>query len=389
MAVVLDQTPFYAESGGQVGDQGRLSSPSGMFQVMDTQRISGLSVHYGIMIDGYLTVGSPVEAVVTDQRHSDIQANHSATHLLHRALKDLLGESVVQHGSLVEPDRLRFDFNQQRALTDAEITTIDLTVNAWIRRNLTVNTALLPLEQARKSGAMALFGEKYPDPVRVVTMGSSKELCGGTHVASTGQIGMFVTVQESSSAGGIRRIEALTGRAAEEYLMKRKHLVDTLASHLQASPDTLVHRVEQLTNDLTAARKELARFQREVLKEEADHLVQDATVVQGSSVVAACVKAPNIETLREMIDHVRNRLDHSVILLATGTESGAIFAVSVSPELTKVGVHAGRIAQNIGEQMGGKGGGRPESAQGGGKSTAKMAEIVATVPAIVATQLKA
>ena len=388
MAVVLDETPFYAESGGQVGDQGYLRSATGTFQVLDTQRpVSGLVVHYGLMTEGYLRGASQVTAEVNEGRRMDIRRNHSATHLLHRALKDLFGESVVQHGSLVEPDRLRFDFNLQRGLTPDEIAEIDRKVNQAVRRNSPVATAMQPLDQARRSGAMALFGEKYPDPVRVVTMGPSKELCGGTHVASTGQIGVFVTTQEVSSAAGIRRVEALTGRAAEAYLMSRKRIVDTLASRLQTSPDMVEQRVEQLAADLTAARKELARLQRAALKVEAAQLALHATDVQGNSVVAASVKTTDPEALRAMSDQIRDQLGPSVILLAAATDSGAIFVVSVSPDLTGRGIHAGRIAQKVGEILGGKGGGRPESAQGGGKSPEHLDEAVASVPAIVAGQL--
>ncbi len=391
MAVILDETPFYAESGGQVGDHGVLRSPTGTFQVIDTQRpAGGLIVHLGQMTDGYLKVGSEVTAQVDEARRDDTRRNHSATHLLHRALKDLLGESVVQQGSLVEPNRLRFDFNHPRPLSDQEIATIDQTVNEWIRRNFPVNTVLMPLDEAKRSGAMALFGEKYPDPVRVVSMGTSKELCGGTHVASTGQIGVYVTTQEVSSAAGIRRIEALTGKAAEDYLMSRKHLVDTLASRLQTSPDTLEQRVAQLTAELNAARKELERVQRESLRDEAGQLAQRAIPVRGNSVVAACVTAPSAEALLEMSDRIRERLDRAVILLATRTaEGGATFVVTVSPELTARGLHAGKIAQSVAERLGGKGGGRPESARGGSRSAEHLETVVADVPHIVEAQLQA
>ncbi len=387
LAVLLAETPFYAESGGQVGDQGVLRSPTGTFQVVDTQRpAGGLIVHLGQMTEGYLKIGSEVQAQVDETRRDATRRNHSATHLLHRALKDLLGESVVQQGSLVEPHRLRFDFNHPRPLTPAEVEQIDQAVNEWIRHNFPVNTALTPLDEAKRSGAMALFGEKYPDPVRVVTMGTSKELCGGTHVAATGQIGVYVTTQEISSAAGIRRIEALTGQAAATYLMGRKHLVDALASRLQTSPDMLEQRVAQLAADLTSARKELDRAQRESFRDEAARLAAAATPVRGSSVVAASVIAPSNEALLEMNDRIRERLGPAVILLATKTvEGGATFVVTVSPELTSQGWHAGKIAQRVAERLGGKGGGRPESARGGSRSAAHLAEIVAEVPEMVAT----
>ncbi len=388
LAVVLDATPFYAESGGQVGDQGWLRGRTGTFQVTDTQRpASGLIVHFGQMTEGYLKLESTVAAQVNDQRREDTRKNHSATHLLHRALKDLLGESAVQRGSLVEPDRLRFDFNHQRGLTPDEIDLLDRAVNEWVRQNLPVATNLMPLEQARKTGAMALFGEKYPDPVRVVTMGTSKELCGGTHVAATGQIGIFVTTQETSSAAGIRRIEALTGRAAEAYLTQRRRLVDTLASHLQTSPDTLGQRVEQLSAELAAARKQLAQMQREASRDEAARLAASASAVRGSSVVAACVAAPSVEALREMSDFIREKLTSAAIVLASEAPGGVTFVVSVSPDLADRGAHAGRIAQEVAALLDGKGGGNPRSAQGGGRVTEGVDRALASVRDILKRQL--
>jgi alanyl-tRNA synthetase len=386
VGVMLAETPFYAQSGGQVGDHGSLRSPTGTFQVVDTTRpAGGIIVHWGQVTHGYLTVGSEVQAQVDEPLRDATRRNHSATHLLHRALKDLLGESVVQQGSLVEPNRLRFDFNHPRPLTDEQIAQIDQAVNAWVRANFPVNTALTPLDEAKRSGAMALFGEKYPDPVRVVTMGTSKELCGGTHVAATGQIGVFVTTQETSVAAGIRRIEALTGLAAEGFLMSRKRLVDSLAAHLQTPVDSLAQRVAQLAADLTAARRELALAQRASLHDEAERLAQGATRVRGSSVVAASVIAPSSEALLEMNDRIRERLGPAVILLAAKTEEGgATFVVTVSPELTQDGLHAGKIAQRVAERLGGKGGGRPESARGGSRSAERLEAIVAEVPDLIA-----
>ncbi|MBA3823920.1 MAG: alanine--tRNA ligase [Ktedonobacterales bacterium] len=385
MAVVLAETPFYAESGGQVGDHGVLTSPTGTFQVLDTQRpVSGLIVHLGQMTEGYLKVGSALTAQVDETRRDATRRNHSATHLLHRALKDMLGESVVQQGSLVEPNRLRFDFNHPRPLTDDQLAGIDAAVNGWIRSNLSVATKLTPLDEARQSGAMALFGEKYPDPVRVVTMGRSKELCGGTHVAATGQIGVYVTTQEVSTAAGIRRIEALTGQAAETYLMSRKRLVDDLASHLQTHPDQVATRVAQLEADLTAARQELAAMRRVGMSAEADRLAQTATRVRGHSVVAASVTELDVEALREMSDRIRERLGQAVVLLASATaEGGTTFIVTVSPDLTRHGLHAGKLAQRVAERLGGKGGGRPESAQGGSRSAADLAAVVADFPQVI------
>lgn len=313
--------------------------------------------------------------------------NHSATHLLHRALKEILGEQVQQKGSLVEPERLRFDFNYPRALSDSQLKQIDHLVNEWIRNNYPVETTIMPLQQALTTGAMHLFGEKYGDMVRVVMMGRSKELCGGTHCHDTGQIGLYVTTQETSIAAGIRRIEALTGRAAEEHLTARKQTVDMLAAKLQTSPEMLEARVEQLVQDLATARKHLAQFQREAAREEASRLASAPTMVSGVQVVAAQVPASDDKTLREMGDHIRSRLGSGVVILAATLEDRVAFIVGVTPDLTKKGLNAGKIAAAIGDRLGGKGGGRPDSAQGGGKENDKLPEALKAIPSIVQQNL--
>lgn len=387
-AIVLEKTPFYAESGGQIGDRGTLSSPTGTFEVLDTRRpVANLIVHFGRMVEGHLRVGSEVRAEVNASRREDTMRNHSATHLLHRALKEILGEQVQQKGSLVEPERLRFDFNYPRALSDDQLTQIDRLVNEWIRNDHHVETNILPLQQALTTGAMHLFGEKYGDQVRVVTMGRSKELCGGTHCHATGQIGLYVTTQETSIAAGIRRIEALTGRAAEEHLISRKQIVDALAAKLQTSPDALETRVDQLSQDLAAARKQLAQFQREAAREEALRLASAPTMVSGIRVVAAQVPASDDKTLREMGDQIRSRLGSGVVVLAAPLENRVAFIVGVTPDLTKKALNAGKIAAEVGERLGGKGGGRPESAQGGGKDLGKLPETLKAVAAIVQEHL--
>jgi alanyl-tRNA synthetase len=387
-AIVLAETPFYAESGGQIGDRGLITTATGTFQVLDTRRpVPTLIVHYGRMIEGYLRTGTQAEAAIDIARRTDTRKNHSATHLLHRALKDLLGEQVQQAGSLVEPERLRFDFNFQRALTAAEIRAIDHLVNEWIRANFPVITDVMPYQEAIKTGAMALFSEKYGDHVRVVTMGTSKELCGGTHVAATGQIGVYVTTQETSIAAGIRRIEALTGRGAEEYLRRRSEAVATLASRLQTTPDALPDRVEQLLQELAAARKQLAQYQRESAHRIAAELASRPLTVADVPVVAARVEAPDDRALREQSDLIRSRLGPGVIVLGSALGDRASFVVSVHPELTGRGLHAGKIAAAVGERLHGKGGGRPDSAQGGGRDVSRLSEALRTVPEVVAAQL--
>jgi len=383
--VVLDATPFYAESGGQIGDRGDLSNSLGIFQVEDTRRpLKGLIVHYGRISEGYLRLGDSVQANVVAQRREDTMRNHSATHLLHKALRDILGPQVEQRGSLVEPERLRFDFASSRPLTASELAQVDEQINRWIRADLPVHTNIMPLKEALQTGAMALFGEKYEDQVRVVSMGSSIELCGGTHCASTGQIGIYITIQETSIAAGIRRIEALTGRGAEAYLRRRSSMVDALSAKLQTQPEMLESRVDQLTQELTTLRRQVAQFQREAAQRQTQTLAEKAQDVSGVPVVAAKVDVPDDRVLREMGELVLSNLNRpGVVALASNYPERVGIQVSVSPELTRRGLHAGKIAGAVGQRLGGKGGGRPESAQGGGKNKAELGAALALVPELV------
>jgi len=387
--VVLDKTPFYAESGGQIGDRGDFSSSMGVFQVQDTRRpIKGLIVHYGRISEGYIRVGDSVQANVVAQRREDTMRNHSATHLLHKALRDIIGPQVEQRGSLVEPERLRFDFASPRALTATEIALVDEQINRWIRGDLPVHTNIMPLQEALMTGAMALFGEKYDEEVRVVSMGSSVELCGGTHCAATGQIGLYITIQETSVAAGIRRIEALTGRGALAYLRQRSALVDALSARLQTQPDMLEARVDQVAQELAAARRQVAQFQREAAQRQAEALAQKAQHVAGVPVVATTADVPDERVLREMGDMVLNKLGRpGVVVLAGNFEDRVGIQVSVSSELAKRGIHAGKIAGAVGQRLGGKGGGRPESAQGGGKNKAELGAALDLVPKLVGEAL--
>ncbi len=388
--LILDSTPFYAESGGQIGDQGDINGSVGVFHVMDTRRpIKGLIVHYGEMREGYMRVGESVQANVIEQRREDTMRNHSATHLLHKALRDILGPQVEQRGSLVEPERLRFDFTCPRPLTSSELALVDEQVNRWIRANAPVHTNIMPLQDALTTGAMALFGEKYEDMVRVVSMGKSTELCGGTHCSYTGQIGLYITIQETSIAAGIRRIEALTGRGAEAYLRRRSAAIDTLAARLQTQPDMLESRVEQLLQELAAARRSVAQYHREAAQREAEALAMDAREVSGVPVVAAAVNVPDEKVLREMGDMVRNKLSRpGVVVVASTYDERVGIQVSVDPALTKRGLHAGKIASVVGERLGGRGGGRPDSAQGGGKNKAELGAALDLVPRYVKDNIK-
>ncbi len=387
--LILDTTPFYAESGGQIGDRGDISGPMGNFQVQDTRRpLRELIVHYGHIPEGYIHVGDNVQAHVNSLRREDTIRNHSATHLLHKALRDIMGPQVEQRGSLVEPERLRFDFASPRALTATEIALVDEQINRWIRADLLVHTDIMPLQEALATGAMALFGEKYEDEVRVVRMGKSIELCGGTHCSATGQIGIYITIQETSIAAGIRRIEALTGRAAEAYLRRRSALVDTLSAKLQTQPDMLEARVDQLVQELATARRQVTQFQREVAQRQANALAQRAQDVSGVPVVATTADVPDERVLREMGDMVLNKLDRpGVVVLACDFGDRVGVQVSISSELTSRGLHADKIAGAVGQRLGGKGGGRPESAQGGGKNKAELGAALNMVAKLVGEAL--
>lgn len=388
--VILDSTPFYAESGGQIGDRGDLTGSMGVFQVRDTQKpLKGLIVHYGQLTEGYMRLGDSVQSSVITRRRLDTMRNHSATHLLHRALRNMFGPRVEQRGSLVEPERLRFDFASPRALTADELARLDEQINEWIRADYPVITRIMPLQDALQTGAMALFDEKYDENVRVVSMGESIELCGGTHCAATGQIGEYITTQETSIAAGIRRIEALTGRGADAYLRRRAAVVEAASAKLQTQPDQLETRVEQLTQELSAARKQIAQYQRETAQQQTDKLARAAQEVEGVPVVAALAVVPDDKLLREMGDVVLHKLDRPGVVVLAGSFGERIsLQVSASPELVKRGLHAGKIASVVGERLGGRGGGRPESAQGGGKNKAELGAALDLVPKLVKESLK-
>ncbi len=387
-AIVLARTPFYPEMGGQQGDQGVLSSERGAFQVVDTQRpVPGLTVHFGEMTEGSLRVGSPIRAQVSADRRRAIMRNHSATHLLHRALKDIFGEQVNQRGSLVAEDRLRFDFSLNRPITTEELREVDRRVSAWVLEDLPVTTQAMPYKEAMATGAMALFSEKYGDTVRVVTMGPSKELCGGTHVAATGQIGLYLTTQETSVAAGTRRIEALTGITADSFLRGRSDLLTAVSARMRAQPDEVMTRVEQFQEELAGARRELAAARRAQAHAEADRLAASAVRVRDVPVVAGVTSVTEDEALRALSDTVRARTGPAVVALVWANGDQARFIVMVDPALTARGVDARKIAGELGARLGGKGGGRPDLAQGGGKSLDAAPEALRVVGELVASQL--
>jgi alanyl-tRNA synthetase len=383
--VVLDATPFYGEAGGQVGDVGLLVGPQGRVAVSDTQRaLGGVIVHIGQVTEGSLSVGNTVLATVDVERRLDIARNHTATHLLHKALREVLGEHAQQRGSLVAPDRLRFDFTHLTAVTPEELRRIEEKVNTAIRADLPVTVTQTTYSQAIAQGAMALFGEKYGDPVRLVQAGDySQELCGGTHLQRTGQIGFCLLLSESSVGAGLRRVEAVTGRGAEAYVRQRLALLDEAASRLQVTPDEVPGKLTLLLDDLTGARREIERLQREAAKGQVQALLAQVREVKGVKVLAAQVDATSMEALREMTDWLRDRLGSAVIVLGAVVGERPAFVAVVTPDLVARGYHAGRIAKEVAAITGGSGGGRPELAQAGGKDSSQIAAALARVPGLL------
>jgi alanyl-tRNA synthetase len=363
--VVLDQTPFYAESGGQVGDKGYLVWDGGRMEVQDTRRpVGGVIVHRGVVLEGTLTKGAEVETIVPGSVRWETMRNHTATHLVHKALRDVLGTHVHQAGSVVEPGRLRFDFHHNQPVTDDEITRIERIVNEQIRADYSVLTQETDYQTAVKEGAMALFGEKYGSVVRLVRIPGfeSKELCGGTHVERTGQIGSFFITYEGSIGSGIRRIEAVTGSGAIEYAQERRDLLNGVATRLHTTPERAVEGVTALQDQLKETQKRVENLERQIARGETGSLTQQVRNVDGVQVLTGKTSATSMETLKEAGDHLRDKLGSGVVVLGTVLEGEPKLVAMVTPDLIDKGISAGDIIRGI---TGGKGGGRPNMAQGG------------------------
>ncbi len=386
--VVLDVTPFYAESGGQIGDIGVLDQGENIFRVEDTQKIrADVSGHRGVLLSGRLTVGDRVCAQVDTEARHRAAYNHSATHLLHAALRTVLGKHVTQKGSLVTPERTRFDFSHNQAVTAAEITRIEQRVNTEIRRNSKVETRLMRHEEAIKSGAMALFGEKYGDEVRVVSMGDfSTELCGGTHVDRTGDIGLFKIVAEGGVAAGIRRIEAVTGPVALGHVQAEEETLREVADRLKAQPNEIALRLTQLQDQVRVLEKELARFKTKLAASQGDDLASQAVTVQGIKVLAASIEGADAKALRQLADTLRDKLKSCALVLGSTANGKVTLIAAVTPDIN-ARVKAGDLVNHIATQVGGKGGGRPDLAQAGGDQPQNLAPALATVPAWVTAKL--
>ncbi len=398
--IILPETPFYVESGGQISDTGELyyfpddvDEPIWVVEVTDTRRrIPGLIVHIGMVVEGTVRVGDPARAAIDTVRRWDIMRNHTATHVLHTALRERLGDHVHQAGSLVAPERLRFDFTHGRPLTAEDIAEIEKHANAIVLANYDVNTRETSYQRAIEEGVTALFGEKYGDVVRVVSFGEeegvSAELCGGTHVEMTAEIGSFRVINETGSAAGVRRIEVVTGRGAEKLIEDRLDVLNQAAALLHARPDEVSDAVQSLSAQNQQLQKELAQMRQKIAQQETQSLLDNAVEIDGVRLLATQVDAPDIDTMRQMTDWFRDQLGSSVVVLGSVINEKPMLIAAVTNDLISRGMHAGNLVRDAAKIVGGGGGGRPNMAQAGGKDSEKLPEALGSVAGWVEANLK-
>ena len=385
--VVLDDTPFYAESGGQVGDRGALQSVHGIFAVEDTQKIQATVFgHHGVVKTGTISVGNGVAAKVDVLARTRTMRNHSATHLLHKALREVLGDHVQQKGSQVDPDKTRFDFVHNQPMSNEEIRRVENIVNAEILANTANECRVLPIAEAQKLGAMMLFGEKYGDTVRVLDIGSSRELCGGTHVARTGDIGLFSITAEGGVAAGVRRVEAVTGDNALTYMQGMESALGGVAGTLKVLPKDVPARVNAVLDQVRKLERELAALKGKLASAQGDDMVSQALDIKGAKVLAAKLDGADINTLRETMDKLKDKLKTAAIVLASVADGKVTLIAGVTADLTGK-VKAGELVNMVAQQVGGKGGGRPDMAQAGGTQPENLAAALASVPGWVEGKL--
>jgi alanyl-tRNA synthetase len=388
--VVLQQSPFYAESGGQVGDTGIITGPTGSFEVSDTRKQGDVFVHLGVVSEGgSIKLGDKVEGHVDTLLRRDIAYNHSATHLMHAALRAILGDHVQQKGSMVSADRLRFDFSHFEAVTPEQLKAIENLVNEQIRANLEVETSIMGIDEAKASGAMALFGEKYGDKVRVLRMGEfSIELCGGTHVTRSGDIGLFRIISESGVAAGVRRIEAVTGQRALKWLDENDRKLEQVAEMVKGSRDDVAEKVRQLSERSRKLEKELEQLKGKLASTQGSDLASQAIEIAGIKVLAAKLEGADPRGLRETVDQLKNKLGTAAVILAAVEGDKISLVAGVSKDATDR-LQAGPMLKHVAEQIGGKGGGRPDMAQGGGNRPEALDGALESVIDWVSTQLDA
>jgi alanyl-tRNA synthetase len=381
--VVLDHTPFYAESGGQAGDSGELRNAAARVLIEDTTKIQAdVFGHQGRVVEGELKVGDAVAAKVNAEQRAKTVRNHSATHLMHKALREVLGSHVQQKGSLVNAERTRFDFAHNAPVTDEQVRKVEAIVNAEVLANAAAVALVMALDDAQKSGAMMLFGEKYGETVRVQTIGSSKELCGGTHVQRSGDIGLFKIVAESGVAAGVRRVEAVTGDNALAYLQQLETTVSDVAGSLKATPAEVPARVGAVLEQVRALEKEIAALKGKLASAQGDELLAQAVDVKGIKVLAAVLQGADAKTLRETLDKLKDKLKTAAIVLAVVDGDKVQLAAGVTAD--SIGrVKAGELVNFVAQQVGGKGGGKPDMAMAGGTDASKLPQALAGVAAWV------
>ena len=385
--LVLDNTPFYAESGGQVGDAGELRNQSSLFEVEDTLKIQAdVFGHHGQVLEGEIKVGDQLNAKVDAERRARTIRHHSATHLMHKALREVLGAHVQQKGSLVDADKTRFDFTHTAPMTPEQIAQVEQLVNAEILANAATSAKVMSLDDAQKTGAMMLFGEKYGESVRVLEIGSSKELCGGTHVQRTGDIGIFKILSESGVAAGIRRVEAITGDRALTYLQKLDTQINQLAASLKATPSDLAQRITQLQDHARSLEKELERLGSKLAASQGDELMSQAVEVNGVKILAALLEGADAKVLRETLDQLKNKLKSAAIVLASVQDGKVQLAAGVTAN-TIAKVKAGDLVNHVAQQVGGKGGGKPDMAMAGGTDPKGLTVALKSVQAWVSERL--
>lgn len=379
--IVLDKTPFYAEGGGQTGDSGEFTADEMLAKVTDTHKFNnGIYLHDTNLVKGSISVGDTITAKVNDDQRKNTAKNHTCTHILHKVLREILGDHVNQAGSYVSEDRLRFDYTHFEALDKKTLKEIEKRVNEAILSDYTVKTDILSMEEAKKSGAVALFDEKYEEMVRVVSVGDfSKELCGGTHIDQTAKIGMFKIISEGSIASGIRRIEAITGRAAIDYMQELDNLIDELSISMKTTKDELLSKVNLLKKEAKEKDKEIQRLNNEILKSNINEILDKYEEINGIKLFAIKFKDKDANTLREIADKIRDKNESCAIILASDLGDKVLFVSAVTKDLAKGGIHAGNMVKEAAVIAGGGGGGRPDFAQAGGKNPEKIDEAINAV----------
>ncbi|MCP5278006.1 MAG: alanine--tRNA ligase [Thiobacillus sp.] len=385
--VVLDHTPFYAESGGQVGDRGELRGGNGIFAVEDTQKIqASVFGHHGVLRTGKLAVGDAVSARVDLALRQATMRNHSATHLMHKALREVLGEHVQQKGSQVDADKTRFDFAHTQPMTAQEIRRVETLVNAEIIANAATQARVMPIDEAQKTGAMMLFGEKYGDEVRVLDIGTSRELCGGTHVARTGDIGLFKVLAESGVAAGVRRLEAVTGMGAVSQVQRLEDTLLEAADRLKAQPAEVAVRIAHIQDQVKSLEKELDRYKSKLASSQGDDLAGQAVEIRGIRLLAASVDGADAKALRELADKLRDKMHSCALVLGSVQEGKVALIAAVTPDLTNR-IKAGDLVNFVAAQVGGRGGGKPDLAQAGGNQPEKLPHALQGVASWVDAKL--